>query len=267
MFCEGNPLGRRIDYVFANAPISTITSFHLDTDSPIPTHRPLVFTIAVNLFFHFHLSIFSSTHMLYDIPTPPAHFLHALQHVFQWDISQLVTMSMLFLSVGMLGRNSILRCLRSKIFILEDRIPVLNEEKLPSLPTKRHQLQTARILFFTTLLFLLLLKYYVTLQCKLHIVVRGIFNAFVNPLLPFFTLFPSFHFDVQTIDWLQNLRQQLVGHRLTGQRDVSLQRQKAWRAWIKDTWALNSKNIQGQTGRTLHFFTTSGSTYHKPCSY
>ena len=45
---KGNLQGRRIDYVFANSPaISTIFSFHLDNDVPIPTHHPLVFQIQV----------------------------------------------------------------------------------------------------------------------------------------------------------------------------------------------------------------------------
>ena len=48
---KGNLQGRCIDYVFANFPaISTISSFHLDNDVPIPTHHPLVFQTSVDFF-------------------------------------------------------------------------------------------------------------------------------------------------------------------------------------------------------------------------
>lgn len=49
---KGNPQGRCIDYVFDNSPaISTISTFHLDNDVPIPTHHPLVFQIQVIFFY------------------------------------------------------------------------------------------------------------------------------------------------------------------------------------------------------------------------
>lgn len=50
-FAKGNTIGRRIDFVFVNSPaVLSVNQFHVDNDTSIPTHRPLVFHVAVDLF-------------------------------------------------------------------------------------------------------------------------------------------------------------------------------------------------------------------------
>lgn len=50
-FAKGTTVGRRIDFVFVNSPaVLFVKNFYVDVNTPIPTHRPLIFTISVDLF-------------------------------------------------------------------------------------------------------------------------------------------------------------------------------------------------------------------------
>lgn len=49
-FAKGNTTGRRIDFAFVNSPaVLSVKDFYVENHTPIPTHRPLVFTISVDL--------------------------------------------------------------------------------------------------------------------------------------------------------------------------------------------------------------------------
>ena len=72
-FAKGSPLGRRIDYVFANSPaISTITSFHLDCD------LLLLLTWLFPLPNIFYISL----------PKPMFSLPNAFHSSYAWDISK-----------------------------------------------------------------------------------------------------------------------------------------------------------------------------------
>ena len=57
------------------------------------------------------------------------------------------------------------------------------------------------------------------------------------------SLLPTFQFQGTPQQWLPQLREALIAHRLSEQSETRQQRKTAWRAWIKDSWALNSKKI------------------------
>ena len=70
------------------------------------------------------------------------------------------------------------------------------------------------------------------------------FRSFLSDILyTTQSLLPSFHAQGSPLDWPPLLREALVCHRMQEQYDIQQQRKTAWRAWIKDTWALNSKKV------------------------
>ena len=56
-------------------------------------------------------------------------------------------------------------------------------------------------------------------------------------------LLPTFQIQGPPQQWLPLLREALVSYRLNEQSEAQQKRKTAWRMWIKDTWALNSKKI------------------------
>ena len=70
------------------------------------------------------------------------------------------------------------------------------------------------------------------------------FRAFLSDILSTaHSLLPTFHAEGSPFDWLPLLGESLVCHRMREQHEVHQRRKTAWRAWIKDTWALNSKKV------------------------
>ena len=87
-FAKGTTLGRRIDYIFANSPaILAVQDFHVETTTSIPTHRPLVCSISVELFSN-TVTRLSLPSTIYDLPKPSNAFLDTFHSLFDWDISK-----------------------------------------------------------------------------------------------------------------------------------------------------------------------------------
>ena len=85
-FAKGNPVGRRIDYIFAKSQaINTIQEFSLDLTISIPTHRPLCITIQIQLF-SFSITRLALPLTCHRFPKPTQHFLDIFSSLFQWDI-------------------------------------------------------------------------------------------------------------------------------------------------------------------------------------
>ncbi len=83
------------------------------------------------------------------------------------------------------------------------------------------------------------------------------FRSFLSNILSTAqSLLPSFYAQGSPLEWLPLLREALVYHRMQEQYDIQQRRKTAWRAWIKDTWALNSKKIyQLVKGKLVELFT------------
>ena len=85
-FAKGNPVGRRIVYIFANSPaVNAIQDFTLETTIPIPTHRPLCIKILAYLFSS-SITRLALPPTSYSFPRPTPHFLTVFSTLFQWDI-------------------------------------------------------------------------------------------------------------------------------------------------------------------------------------
>ena len=87
-FAKGTTVGRRIDFVFVNSPAVLFVKnfFYVDVNTPIPTHRPLIFTISVDLFLI--KSLASPCHLRTIICLSPlSTFLILFHSLFQWNIN------------------------------------------------------------------------------------------------------------------------------------------------------------------------------------
>ena len=58
------------------------------------------------------------------------------------------------------------------------------------------------------------------------------------------SLLPSFTDEGPPTSWLPLLCESLVQHRFIVQKETQQQRKTAWRSWIQDMWALNSKQLK-----------------------
>ena len=239
-FAKGNPAGRRIDYIFANSPaVTAIQEFSLETAIPIPTHKPLCITIQVHLFSSSvtRLALPPTTH---TFPRPTTHFLNVFTKLFQWDIQAFGGDVEQAYSCWNEWAQQYLTLLTNTTFHSRGTTPCIRKGLL-ALPLAR-ELPNSKRPFIT------LYNRTISAISELHINPDCLntprFRTFLSQiateavsLLHNFVLLDDPH------QWLPQLREALLVHRLTEQATIRQQRKTAWQSWIKDTWALNSKKI------------------------
>ncbi len=179
---------------------------------------------------------------LHSFPRPTSHFLAVFSDLFQWDIDgfqgnveqayscwnewaqQYLTLTLLTnTDFHSRGANP---CIRTALLALP------TSRELP--PTQRpyitlYNRTVSAISELTT-----------TPDC----VHTSRFRTFLSNIASeTHSLLPAFEIQDNPQQWLPQLREALLMHRLNEQTTIRQQRKTAWRAWIKDTWALNSKKI------------------------
>lgn len=148
-FAKGNPVGRRIDYVFVNSQaVSSISSFSVDHDTSIPTHRPLVFRISIDAFSS-AVSRLSIPTTCYGIHSPSHLLLSAFARLFQWDITNFG----MDVEAALLCWNDwaqpVERFSLILTFTLEDITHVSDKATLPSPNIRKDLLLFAPLILFT----------------------------------------------------------------------------------------------------------------------
>ena len=239
-FAKGNPAGRRIDYIFANSPaVTAIQEFSLETAIPIPTHRPLCITIQVHLFSS-SITRLALPPTTYTFPRPTTHFLNVFTKLFQWDINAFGGDVEQAYSCWNEWAQQYLTLLTNTTFHSRGATPCIRKGLL-ALPLAR-ELPNSKRPFIT------LYNRTISAISELHsnpdCLNTPRFRTFLSQIA---TEAGSLLHDFALLDdprqWLPQLREALLVHRLTEQATIRQQRKMAWQSWIKDTWALNSKKI------------------------
>ena len=239
-FAKGNPVGRRIDYIFANSPaFNAIRDFTLETTIPIPTHRPLCITILAHLFSS-SITRLALPPTSYSFPRPTAHFLGVFSDLFQWNIEVFQGNVEQAYSCWNEWAQQYLTLLTNTDFHSRGANPCIRTGLL-ALPISR-ELPPAQRPYITLYnrTVSAISELYSTPTCVHTLRFRTFLSNIANDAS---SLLPMFEVHGNPQQWLPHLREALLVHRLDEQNTIRQQRKTAWRAWIKDTWALNSKKI------------------------
>ena len=238
-FAKGTTIGRRIDYIFANSPaVLAIQHFHVETEMAIPTHRPLVCSLSVELFSN-TVTRLSLPSTIYDLPKPSNAFLNTFHSLFDWDISKFSSVDDAYTCWSMWSQQY-LTLLTSHDFHSRGASPCIKTGQ-PATPISRELPATYRpyaTLFNQTVSAIsqLPLDSHIPLTPQLRRCISRIRSSAS-------TLLSDFHPIGTPFDWLPSLRNKLTEHRLREQQDIRHQRKEAWHNWTRDTWALRSKKI------------------------
>ena len=252
-FAKGNPVGRRIDYIFANSPaVNAISNFTLETTIPIPTHRPLHITILADLFSS-AITRLALPPTVYSFPRPTTHFVKIFSDLFSWNIDVFQGNVEHAYSCWNEWAQQYLTLLTNTDFHSRGNSPCIRTGLL-ALPLSRELPAVQRpfiILYNRTVS--AISELYNTPTCVHTLRFRNFLSHIVNDAS---SLLPQFEIQGDPPEWLPQLREALLVHRMDEQHNVRQQRRTAWRAWIKDTWALNSKKIyQLVKGKFVEHFT------------
>ena len=246
-FAKGSEIGRRIDYIYPNSQaVTAIQDFCLDLTIPIPTHRPLVITVDIPLFSS-QITRFSLPPTCCSFPKPTSHFLDVFRDLFHWDITVFNGNVEDAYACWNMWAQQYLTLLSNVDFHSRGQGPCLRKGLL-ALPTTKElpiAYRPCTVLFNRTVS--AISELYATPSCLNTTRFRTFLTTIQTTAE---SLLPTFQADGSPSDWLTSLRELLISHRMQEQYDVQKQRKTAWRSWIQDTWALNSKKIyqlvQGQ---------------------
>ena len=239
-FAKGNPVGRRIDYIFANSPaVNAIQEFTLETAVPIPTHRPLCITILAHLFSS-SITRLALPPTTYSFPRPTPHFLNVFSDLFQWDISVFEGDVEQAYSCWNEWAQQYLTLLTNTDFHSRGATPCVRKGLLALPPSRELPASKRPYITLYNRTVSAISEIYTTPTC-LHTLRFRTFLSKIAAEASFLLRDFEIHDDPQ--QWLPQLREALLIHRLTEQTTIQQQRKTAWQSWIKDTWALNSKKI------------------------
>ena len=252
-FAKGNTTGRRIDFVFVNSPaVLSVNQFYLENNTSIPTHRPLVFQIAVDLFSE-RVKRLALPPTNYNLPRPTTHFLQAFHTLFQWDIDNFHSDVDLAYNCWTQWAQQYLTLLSNHDFHSRGAVPCVKTGK-PATPIAR-ELPTSYRPYAT--LFNQVVSAIALLQHTPDIVNDNSFCHDVSTIAASArSLFDTFSPSGLPTQWLPRLRDSLTNFRLREQQSTHQHRRDVWHSWIRDTWALNSKKVyQLIKGKSVEPFT------------
>ena len=239
-FAKGNTIGRRIDYVFVNSPaVLSVTNFYVDVDTPIPTHRPLIFTISVDLFSS-QITRLALPPTDYNLPKPSVRFLDTFHSLFYWDINKFSRDIDAAYSCWTMWAQQYLTLLSDHDFHSRGAAPCIKTGQ-PATPISRELPASYRpyaVLFNQTVSTIAELEHNPNAATDSRLARRiATIRSSARSLLP------TFHPVGPPYVWLPLLRNSLTLYRLHEQHQIQHDRREAWQSWIRDTWALNSKKI------------------------
>ena len=237
-FAKGNPTGRRIDYVYVNASaLNAVTSFHVEADTPIPTHRPLVFSIEYDLFSSDIVRL-ALPPTCYDIPRPTASFMNAFQALFTWNIHNFGDDVDAAYNCWTAWAQQYLTTLSNHDFHSRGDQPCFKAGTVALPKNKEHHFSSRPL----ATLYNLVTQVFVSLQQSPDVQFTAAFRSKFQkiqrlaqhhlPVLPTTSSTYDFLSHVYT-----TVQQSLSEEKLNFYK----QRREAWRAWTEDTWKLNSK--------------------------
>ena len=252
-FAKGNTTGRRIDFVFVNSPaVLSVNQFYLEHDTSIPTHRPLVFRIDVDLFSE-QVKRLALPPTQYDLPKPTTHFIQAFHTLFQWDINNFQFDVDLAYDCWTQWAQQYLTLLTNHDFCSRGAAPCIKTGK-PATPVTRELPPSYRP--YATL-FNQVVSTIALLQHTPDITTDVSFGYRVSAIAASArSLFDTFTPTGSPTQWLPRLRDSLTEFRLQEQKTTHQHRRDVWHSWIRDTWALNSKKVyQLIKGKSVEPFT------------
>ena len=252
-FAKGNPHGRRIDYVYVNAPaLNAVISFRVEEDIPIPTHRPLVFLIDYELFSS-TITRLALPPTCYDIPHPSAYFLQAFHSLFVWDITRFGGDVDAAYNCWTEWAQQYLTTLTNHDFHSRGNQPCFKTGTVAPPKSKEFKSSSRPLVTLSNLVTQTLAFMHQSLNAQSSARFRSQLRKIrylaqqVLPNQPDTASLEDYLIQIQYIT-----RQQL----LSEQSDFYKQRRNAWRAWTEDTWKLNSKKIyQLVKGKSVEPFT------------
>ena len=239
-FAKGSPYGRRIDYVYVNAPaLNAVVSFKVEDDTPIPTHRPLVFLIDYELFSS-TITRLALPPTCYDIPRPNAHFLNAFHSLFVWDINRFGGDIDAAYKCWTEWAQQYLTLLTNHDFHSRGDQPCFKMGTVAPPKSKEFKLSSRPLLVLYNLVCQTIASigqsFATQHSARFRSQLRKI-QYLAQRALP--TQPDAASLEEYLIQIQQITRQRL----LSEQSDFYKQRRNAWRAWTENTWNLNSKKI------------------------
>ena len=219
---------------------------------PIPTHRPLVFHIAVDLFSE-RVQRLALPPTDYNLPKPTTQFLQAFHSLFQWDIDNFHSDVNLAYDCWTQWAQQYLTLLSEHDFHSRGALPCIKTGK-PATPISR-ELPTSYRPYAT--LFNQVVSAISQLQHTPDLINDSRFCHEVSTIATSaHSLFDTFSPSGSPTHWLPRLRDLLTDFRLHEQQSIHQHRRDVWQSWIRDTWALNSKKVyQLIKGKSVEPFT------------
>ena len=239
--------------MYVNSPaVLSVNKFYLEDNTSIPTHRPLVFRINVDLFSE-QVKRLALPPTQYDLPKPTTHFIQAFHTLFQWDINNFQSDVDRAYDCWTQWAQRYLTLLTNHDFCSRGASPCIKTGK-PATPITR-ELPCSYRPYAT--LFNQVVSTIALLQHDPDIVTEVSFNHRISAIAASArSLFDTFTPSGPPTQWLPSLRDSLTEFRLQEQKTTHQHRRDVWHSWIRDTWALNSKKIyQLIKGKSVEPFT------------